>query len=74
MPDLKWTAEDSRKASRQGWDLTYNSDKERLEIQRLDMKDKFASDADALWYVADRARAGSALHRKAVRIHCGLEE
>lgn len=67
-----WTPEDSRLAIAEGWELfSVDRDGQLLEIQRIDAPEdgsdpRFASDAQAVAFVYDRAIEGSELHRRAL--------
>lgn len=69
---LVWTDADSRAAVAEGWDVWEVSgmvDRNHLAIQRVDERNRFASDAEAVLHVYDRAvRDLSQLHRKALAV------
>lgn len=69
---LVWTDADSRAAVAEGWDVWEVSgmvDRNHLAIQRVDERNRFASDAEAVLHVYDRAvRDLSHLHRKALAV------
>jgi hypothetical protein len=80
VPEGEEEGFDNIQALREGWDLF---DVEgRLQLQRIDApsdhefldyeKPKFASDADAIIFVALQARAGSVYHRRALE-HIGTQ-
>lgn len=66
--DEDWTAEDCWRACDEGWCLFDCDGRGVREIQRDDEAGIFADDAEAIGHVMRRAREGSWLHRRALRI------
>ncbi len=73
----EWTAEDSAAASAEGWDVFDVNGGEDMQIQRHDdpqnaegepVEPTFECDGDAWKHVVTQARAGSALHIKALKV------
>jgi len=70
---IVWSAEDSKAAVADGWDV-FDHDVRGLEIERIDDSEEaddppcFPDDADAIWHVYNMARGGSALHQKALYV------
>jgi hypothetical protein len=66
MGDEKWTSEDTDVAYREGWGL-FDSDGE-VRIEKVDERGLLADDATAWHIVAAKAREGSKMHQKALRL------
>jgi hypothetical protein len=64
-----WTNADSAAAVAEGWAIFERGGDGTLEIQLDDEAAIFANDAEAQLFVADKARAGSDLHQRALTIH-----
>jgi hypothetical protein len=65
----QWTFEQQEAANEQGRGMfAIDGDKSRLEIQKLDEGGKFESDADAIDFVATRAKAGDELCLHALQL------
>jgi hypothetical protein len=56
------------KTNKEGWILSLNTEKEKLEIQKDDDSSIFKNDAQALAYVKKKAKAGSAPHKKVLAL------
>lgn len=63
-----WEQTFGPQAEAEGWLLSFAANTEKYEIQRFDEARAFASDADALRWVAWRAARGSACARGALDI------
>lgn len=62
-----WSAEDSRLARKEGWDLfTEHGGTGSVQLQRLDEAEKFEDDSGAWSHVLTRALNGSRRHRHAL--------
>lgn len=78
MPDtatpITWTAEDSEKASAQGWGV-FDCDGE-YQLQRHDDSNIFLTDHAAATYVKGRASLGDELAQKAIShlASCGSDD
>lgn len=66
----KWLVSetDENQFWREGWGL-FLSDTGQLRIQKIDARDVFGNDAEAIRFVADMAAKGSALHCEALTLH-----
>ncbi|MBK5051706.1 hypothetical protein IQ289_25325 [Burkholderia sp. R-70006] len=64
-----WTAGDCQAADRDGWNLFDVDGSGYHEIQRDDEANRFASDAEAIEFVQQQAKAGDAVAVKALKIH-----
>lgn len=60
----EWTKEDVEKAFGEGWGIFNDG-----EIQRLDEENILKSDDEALALVMQKAKEGSELHKKALKLH-----
>lgn len=63
-----WTHEDHERAAAEGWVIALNSETERDDIQRRDESRVFDSDESAVLHVYGKAREGSELHARALRL------
>jgi hypothetical protein len=72
MSKATWAKPDWQIEDGEGWAL-FNVET-RPEIQRDDEADVFASDEDAIAFVADRAKDGSDPHLRALALHYGVDE
>lgn len=71
MAGEKWTSEDADAAYREGWGI-FDSDGE-VRIEKVDERGLLADDATAWHIVAAKARDGSRMHQKALRLVSAAE-
>lgn len=69
------TKPESEKALEEGW-VVSNNEAGDIEIQRFDEAEIFGSDKEALKFVEEKAKSGSALHKKALKVveECNKKE
>lgn len=68
--DTEWTETDQRLASSEGWNIwdCSGSGNGRTQLCRCDEMENFADDHAAWKHVWEKAREGSELHQKALRL------